>query len=166
MKLELIVCLCGVRFGTLMPQCWCWVIECVKRRDSKLSVGECVRTTVKDRERQWDRGLHPPTDWLLLCLSQSSARLPGDCHSSNDKTELFTPGLTMMIGVRRWERACARTPVLLSLIHPTRVLSVSPRASWQMVMLWTITLLYEREGESVQNRNVYTTNRQSKFLKW
>lgn len=36
------------------------------------------------------------------------------------------------------------TLLFLSLIHPNRELSGSPRTSWQMVMLWAITLLYER----------------------
>ncbi len=49
-------------------------------------------------------------------------------------------------------RTHPRSTRTLSLIHPTRVLSVSPRASWQMVMLWAITLLHGRERECVRER--------------
>lgn len=101
---------------------------------------------------EWISNLQSVSLFALSCL-------PGVCHSSNTKTEMFTPQLTTTTCVRACVCVCVgytyvhtRSTILL-FIHPTRVLSVAPHSSWQMVMLWTITLLYgERERDRKRER--------------
>lgn len=59
-----------------------------------------------------------------------------------------------------WESTHTHTHTTLLLIHPTRVLSVSPHANWQMVMLWTITL----HTNTHTHRKLWTTNQPKAFI--